>query len=85
MASGVPVVSTRVGQVQELIESGVDGFLAPVGDVETLAEQLVAVAEGAAGHTFVASARARAESIAYEALDDLWEDFMDGFVACRAG
>ncbi len=43
MASGTPVVATRVGGVPEVVEDGVSGFLAEVGAVETMAEQAVAV------------------------------------------
>jgi len=36
MACRTPVVSTRVGAVPELITNGVQGYVAPVGDVEAL-------------------------------------------------
>ena len=38
MASGVPVVATDTGGLPEVIEHGVTGYLAPVGDVEAMAE-----------------------------------------------
>ena len=38
MASGVPVVASRVGGLPEVVEHGVTGYLAPVGDVEAMAE-----------------------------------------------
>ena len=37
MASGTPVVATDVGGLPEVVEDGVTGFLAPVGDVEAMA------------------------------------------------
>jgi glycosyltransferase involved in cell wall biosynthesis len=37
MACEVPTVATSVGGVPEVIEHGRSGFLAPVGDVETMA------------------------------------------------
>jgi len=37
LASGVPLVSTRVGLAPDVIEDGVDGLLAQVEDVEALA------------------------------------------------
>ena len=41
MACEVPTVSTSVGGVPEVIEHGRSGFLAPVGDVETMARHAV--------------------------------------------
>ena len=37
MASGVPVVASRVGGLPEVVEHGVTGYLAPMGDVEAMA------------------------------------------------
>ena len=41
VAAGVPVVSTRVGGVPELIQHGVSGLLAPIGDVQCLAAHVL--------------------------------------------
>jgi N-acetyl-alpha-D-glucosaminyl L-malate synthase BshA len=41
MACEVPTVSTAVGGVPEVIEHGRSGFLAPVGDVETMARHAI--------------------------------------------
>jgi L-malate glycosyltransferase len=43
MACEVPTVATGVGGVPEVIEHGRTGFLAPVGDVETMAKDAIAV------------------------------------------
>jgi colanic acid/amylovoran biosynthesis glycosyltransferase len=40
MASGVPVVTTRVAGVAELVEDGVSGFVVPPGDGEALTRAL---------------------------------------------
>ncbi len=40
MACGRPVVATRVGGLSDMIEPGVNGYLAPAGDVEMVAEGL---------------------------------------------
>ncbi len=61
MASGVPVVASDVGGLPEVVEHGVTGFLAPVGDVDAMAEyclQLLADCDRAA--TYAANARKRA-------------------------
>lgn len=40
MGAGIPIVSTGVGGIPEIIEHGVSGFLAPARDDETLATHL---------------------------------------------
>jgi glycosyltransferase involved in cell wall biosynthesis len=40
MHHGLPIVSTRVGAVPDLVSDGVNGFLVDVGDVDALAERL---------------------------------------------
>lgn len=40
-ASGVPVVSTNVGGVPDLIRDGVDGLLVPPGDVQHMARSMI--------------------------------------------
>lgn len=43
MASGTPVVATRVGGVSEVVEEGVTGFLAELGAVDEMAAQAIAL------------------------------------------
>jgi glycosyltransferase involved in cell wall biosynthesis len=64
MAARLPVVTTQVGGVSELVEDGVSGFICPPGDVETLKSRIAALLSdpalcaqmGEAGQTKVASA-----------------------------
>ena len=43
MASGTPVVATQVGGLPEVIDDGVTGLLAPVGEVDVMAEKSIAL------------------------------------------
>jgi glycosyltransferase involved in cell wall biosynthesis len=47
MASKRPVIATQVAGVGELVEDGVNGFLVPPGDVETLTERIRTLAQDA--------------------------------------
>lgn len=40
MAAGLPIVSTAVGGIPEAVEDGVEGFIAPAGDVDALTSNL---------------------------------------------
>jgi glycosyltransferase involved in cell wall biosynthesis len=51
MASGVPIVSTRVGLAPDVVRNGVDGLLADSEDVDTLLGHLSRLAED---HAFAA-------------------------------
>jgi glycosyltransferase involved in cell wall biosynthesis len=80
MASGVPLVSTRVGQVAELVRDGENGLLADVDDVEGLVGAVVRVREDAALRERLRRAgRATAEQNAEERLDPLWAKLLEGF------
>ncbi|HKE18903.1 MAG TPA: glycosyltransferase [Kofleriaceae bacterium] len=45
MAAGLPVVSTRVGGIPQVVEEGVTGFMVEYGDEEGLRRRLVALDE----------------------------------------
>lgn len=81
MASGVPVVTTRVGQAADLVRDGENGWLADVDDAEALAHGLVHIAgrppELAA---VVAAGLETAAANSYETQLPLWRAFLDGFV-----
>ena len=61
MASGVPVVATDVGGLPEVVEHGITGYLAPVGDVDAMAAYCVQIlGDCEMAKRFGAAARARA-------------------------
>lgn len=60
MSCGVPVVASDVGGVPEVIEDGVSGLLAPVGDIDAFARHVLSLTNDNARWTaFSAAARAR--------------------------
>jgi glycosyltransferase involved in cell wall biosynthesis len=80
MAAGIPLVSTRVGQAQEIVRDGVDGWLVDVEDADALAGKAAAARDGVPGGLRDAG-RATAEEHALPRLDDRWAELLDGFVA----
>ena len=81
MASGVPVVTTRVGQAAELVSDGENGLVCDIDDVEALAAAVERVHGDASLRTQLrAAGRATAEAHAEERLDPLWDDLLAGFV-----
>ena len=80
MASGVPLVSTRVGQASELVVDGENGLLADVDDVDALIAAVERVHADAALRARLRTAgRATAEAHAEERLDPLWAQLLEGF------
>jgi L-malate glycosyltransferase len=59
MACGVPPVATCVGGVPELITSGVDGFLEPVGDIAAQVGRVIELLTDAELHQKMAEAARR--------------------------
>jgi N-acetyl-alpha-D-glucosaminyl L-malate synthase BshA len=47
MACGLPVVGSAAGGIPEVVRHGVDGFLAPVGDVDGMAQGVLRLLESA--------------------------------------
>jgi glycosyltransferase involved in cell wall biosynthesis len=65
MALGVPVVSTPVSGIPELVEDGKTGFLVPPGDAQALANALDRIADD----------RASAETVARRGQDRVMAEF----------
>jgi glycosyltransferase involved in cell wall biosynthesis len=81
MATGIPVVTTRVGQAAELVVDGENGFVAGVDDVDALVAAVERVHDdGELRERVRAAGRATAEAHAEERLDPLWAQLLDGFV-----
>ena len=74
MACGTPVVGTRVGGLQKLIEDGESGLLVPAGDYQALAEAIETVLTDPRLHMHLAhGARDRAEHYTWRNVGDKME------------
>ena len=82
MASGVPLVTTRVGQAMDLVKNGENGFMADVEDVEGLvhAVERTRGLGDAARQALLQAGRATAEANSWERQGPLWKDFFSGVV-----
>jgi sugar transferase (PEP-CTERM/EpsH1 system associated) len=80
MASGLPVVSTAVGGIPDLVQDGVTGILVPVGDAQRLAEALAAyVLDAERTRLHGAAGRARIEQkYSVSAMLGHYVDLYDG-------
>jgi glycosyltransferase involved in cell wall biosynthesis len=81
LATGTPLVSTRVGQAPEIVEHERTALLADVDDADALAGYVLRIHDdtrlAASLRTF---GRERAEAYAYEHLDLRWDALLEGFV-----
>jgi glycosyltransferase involved in cell wall biosynthesis len=85
MATGAPLVTTRVGQAQEIVETGRNGLVVDVEDVEALADAVVRVHDDEElRRVLVIEGRATAERYANERLDRQWAELLEGFVSRTA-
>ena len=81
MASGVPLVTTRVGQVEEVATDGEDALVADVDDVDALTAAVLRVREDPSLRERLRTAgRRTAERLADERLDGRWAEVLEGFV-----
>lgn len=85
MASGIPLVSTRVGQAMDLVRDGENGWLCDVDDVEGLSERLLHIFRHSEDlEPVLSEARKTAEQCDYPQLDPLWDDFFEGLLEKNA-
>jgi L-malate glycosyltransferase len=76
MACGVPVVATRTGGIPEVIDDGSSGYLADVGDIETMSEAgLRLLTDADAWSEFSAAARRGAERFSSVRVVSQYEAF----------
>jgi glycosyltransferase involved in cell wall biosynthesis len=88
MASGVPLVTTHVGQAIDLVRHGENAWMVEVDDVEGLthwAEYVIAHRGSPQVARVLELARQTAEANSYEQQIPLWRKFMTGFIAGSLG
>lgn len=86
MASGIPIVSSRVGQATELIHQGENGWLVDVGDVEASAQRAIqSISDSDWRGAYAGLARATAERHDYLAQTPQWIEFFRGILAPATG
>jgi glycosyltransferase involved in cell wall biosynthesis len=81
MASGVPLVTTRVGQAMDLVQHEGNGWMVDSEDADGLAFWAeVAVTQSTHTAEVLTRGRRTAEANTYESQLPLWRKFMEGFV-----
>jgi glycosyltransferase involved in cell wall biosynthesis len=81
MASGIPLVTTRVGQATELVVDGENGLVGSVDDVDALADAVLRIhGDPQLANRLRAGGRPTAEAHAEERLDARWAELLQGFV-----
>lgn len=81
MGSGVPIVSTRVGQAQDLVLHGKNGFLAEVEDARALSElTLRALAPSAEREALRTAGLQTAQAHTPMAQRGLWRSFFTDYI-----
>lgn len=81
MASGIPLISTKVGQATDLIRHGRNGFLADIGDAPALAEYTLGVLNDTQlRDAVIENGLDSAAENEYANQLPLWKEFMSDFV-----
>jgi glycosyltransferase involved in cell wall biosynthesis len=85
MASGVPLVTTPVGQAVDLVRAGENGLVAGIEDADGLSERVADVyaASREELEPLLRAGRATAEENSYAKLAPRWNSLFDGFVSRR--
>jgi N-acetyl-alpha-D-glucosaminyl L-malate synthase BshA len=78
MACGVPVIATCTGGLSEVVDDGLSGYLAPVGDVDAMADAGIGLlTDAAVWQSFSARARQGAERFSADRVVSLYEAFYE--------
>ncbi len=81
MASGIPLVTTRVGQAMDMVRHGVNGWMTEVDDVEALAHWAQFALEYAGDrNSATAAGLVTARDNDYNRQGPLWKSFLTGFM-----
>lgn len=82
MASGVPLVTTKVGQAMDLVHHSINAWMVDVEDVDALTAYALQVYYSGADalRQILIAGRKTAEANSYESQIPLWAKFMKGFV-----
>lgn len=81
MASGIPLVTTRVGQAMDMVRHGQNGWMTPVEDVEALVHWAhYALEHPAERHAALSAALQTARTHDYSQQAPLWRQFLENFV-----
>jgi L-malate glycosyltransferase len=76
MSCGVPVIATNTGGIPEVVDDGVSGYLAAIGDVDAMADAaLRLLTDRDAWQTFSAAARLGAERYSAEHVVSQYEAY----------
>jgi len=82
MATGVPLVTTRVGQAMDIVRNGENAFMTAVEDVDALTSYTLQVYRSSQAdlQPILLAGHKTAEANSYESQIPLWAEFMKGFV-----
>jgi len=82
MAAGVPLVTTRVGQAQDLVQHEINGLLVDIDHEEAIAHSVLRLhAAPTLCASLISAGRLTAERYTYERLDPAWAVLLNGFVS----
>lgn len=84
MASGVPVIGSTIGGIPELVISGETGYLADVGDIETMSARAVDLLTNETRHHLFAQASRRRAQLEFD-VDAKVREYEDIYTAAMTG